>query len=53
MSNTETTDQKVLMAFRCSAEMQDFLKKVAGEESVSSVIRAWIREKMTEQITSE
>ncbi len=40
------TDEKVTVAFRCSAEMQQFLADQAGEESMSTLLRTWVREKM-------
>lgn len=39
-------DEKVIVAFRCSTEMQEFLNNEAGEESVSTLLRTWVREKM-------
>lgn len=41
-----TTEEKVIVAFRCSPEMQQFINDEAGEESVSVLLRTWVREKM-------
>lgn len=45
-STADMNDEKVTVAFRCSSEMQKFLNDRAGEESVSTLLRTWIREKM-------
>ncbi len=44
-TNNERED-KVTITFRCTPAMQEFLASQAKEESVATILRTWIREKM-------
>lgn len=44
----DETEEKVLIAFKCSPEMKEFILQQAGEETVSTYLRALVKKEMVE-----